>query len=80
METIIVGERGQITIPKEMRRQLGIEPKQPVQVEVRDNMLCIRPVLAVSVRVFSDIQIADMVQEDTLEYGERERILSKWSH
>lgn len=80
METLIVGERGQITIPKEMRRQLGIEPKQPVQVEVRDNTLCIRPVLAVSLRVFSDPQIADMVQEDTLEYGERERILKKWSH
>jgi AbrB family looped-hinge helix DNA binding protein len=78
METLIVGERGQITIPKEMRRQLGIEPKQPVQVEVRDNMLCIRPVLTVPLRVFSDIQIADMVQEDTLEYGERERILNKW--
>ena len=80
METLIVGERGQITIPKEMRRQLGIEPKQPVQVEVRDNTLCIRPVLAGSLRVFSDPQIADMVQEDTLEYGERERILKKWSH
>lgn len=80
METLIVGERGQITIPKEMRRQLGIEPKQPVQVEVRDNVLCIRPVLAVSLRVFSDTQIVGMVQEDTLEYGERERILKKWNH
>ncbi len=79
METLIVGERGQITIPKEMRRQLGIEPKQPVQVEVRDNILCIRPVLAVSLRVFSDTQIAGMVQEDSLEYGERERILKKWN-
>ncbi|MDD5285908.1 MAG: AbrB/MazE/SpoVT family DNA-binding domain-containing protein [Desulfuromonadaceae bacterium] len=80
METLIVGERGQITIPKEIRRQLGIEPKQPVQVEVRDNMLCIHPVLAVSLRVFSDTQINDMVQEDTLDYGERERILKKWNH
>jgi AbrB family looped-hinge helix DNA binding protein len=79
METLIVGERGQITIPKEMRRQLGIEPKQPVQVEVRDNMLCIHPLLAVSLRVFSDTQVMDMVQEDTLEYGERERILKKWN-
>jgi AbrB family looped-hinge helix DNA binding protein len=80
METLIVGERGQITIPKEIRRQLGIEPKQPVQVEVRDNMLCIHPVLTVSLRVFSDTHIADMVQEDTLEFGERERILKKWNH
>jgi len=79
METLIVGERGQITIPRNMRRLLGIEPKQPVQVEVRDNMLCIYPVVSVSLRVFSDIQVADMVQEDTLAYGERERILDKWS-
>lgn len=79
METLIVGERGQITIPKDMRKQLGIEPKQPVQVEVRDNMLCIRPVLAVQLRVFDDAQIAEMVREDTLAYGEKERILSKWN-
>jgi hypothetical protein len=49
-----------------------------VQVEVRDNMLCIRPVLAVPLRVFDDAQIAEMVQEDSLVYGEKERILSKW--
>lgn len=80
METLIVGERGQITIPKEMRRSLGIEPKQPVQVEVRDNMLCIRPIVPVSLRIFSDVQVAEMIQEDTLDYGERERILNKWSN
>lgn len=80
METLIVGERGQITIPKEMRRSLGIEPKQPVQVEVRDNMLCIRPIVPVALRIFSDIQVAEMIQEDTLDYGERERILKKWSN
>jgi len=36
MSTVIVGERGQITIPKEMRKRLGIAPKTPVLVEIRD--------------------------------------------
>ncbi len=78
METIIVGERGQITIPKEIRKQLGMLPKSPVAIEVRDGGLFIRPALTVPLRTFSDEEVEKMVSEDTMEPDERNRILSKW--
>jgi len=78
MSTVIVGERGQITIPKEMRKRLGIAPKTPVLVEIRDEGLFIRPAVTVGLRRFTDREIERMVREDTLGKGERNRILAKW--
>lgn len=78
MSTVIVGERGQITIPKEMRKRLGIAPKTPVLVEIRDEGLFIRPAVAVGLRRFDDREIETMIREDVLEKGERKRILAKW--
>jgi AbrB family looped-hinge helix DNA binding protein len=69
MSTVIVGERGQITIPKEMRKRLGIAPKTPVLVEIRDEGLFIRPALTVGLRRFTDREIERMVREDTLGKG-----------
>lgn len=34
MVTGVVGERWQITIPKDMRKRLGINPKSPVVMEI----------------------------------------------
>jgi len=78
MSTVIVGERGQITIPKEMRKRLGIAPKTPVLVEIRDEGLFIRPAVTVGLRRYTDREIERMVREDTLGKGERNRILAKW--
>jgi AbrB family looped-hinge helix DNA binding protein len=78
MVTVIVGERGQITIPKEMRKRLGIAPKSPVLVEIRDEGLFIRPAVTVGLRRFTDREIEEMVREDALGKGERNRILAKW--
>ena len=36
METVIVGERGQVTIPKKLRDRFGIKSKSPVVFELRD--------------------------------------------
>lgn len=39
-----VSDKGQITLPADMRRQLGIEPKSRVEVAVRGKEVVIRPV------------------------------------
>lgn len=41
METVIVGERGQVTIPKKLRERLGIKPKSPVVIELKEEGLVI---------------------------------------
>ena len=78
METLIVGERGQITIPKDVRERLGIRPKAPVVIEVKEDGLVIRPAVTVALRKFSDKTIKEITREDKLDGGERKKILSGW--
>lgn len=85
MNTVIVGERGQITIPRELRKKYGIKGKQPVIIEDRDGEIVIKPAVAVPVkemeklvRNFDDDFIGKIVEEDLLKDNEREKILSKW--
>jgi AbrB family looped-hinge helix DNA binding protein len=74
----VVGERGQITIPKEIRQRLGIKPKSAVILEEKDGVLLVRPAAAVPIRIFSDEFIAELEKENTLKKGERGRILARW--
>jgi len=48
MTTIGVSEKGQITLPIDVRRKLGLEPRSRVEVEVRDNEVVLRRVRTVA--------------------------------
>ncbi len=78
METVIVGERGQVTIPKKLRDRFGIKSKSPVVFELREDGIMIKPALTVTVREFPDSLIKDVTKADELKAGERENILAKW--
>lgn len=85
METLIVGERGQITIPSDLRKKYNIKNKQPVILEERNGELIIIPARAIplsklkqSVRTFGDDFVKELVEEDTLENNEKVKILKKW--
>jgi AbrB family looped-hinge helix DNA binding protein len=78
METLILGERGQITIPKKYREKLGIKPKSPVVIELKDDGILIRPVVTVPLREFSDDYVRNIVGKDVIKKGERKEIFSKW--
>ena len=85
MDTVIVGERGQITIPKEIRKKYGIKKRQPLIIEDKDGEIVIKPAVAVPikeleklVRKFDDDSIREIIEEDLLKDGEEEKILSKW--
>jgi AbrB family looped-hinge helix DNA binding protein len=78
MLTTIVGERGQITIPKEYRKRLGILPKAPVEIEMTSGGLLIRPTITVALRSFSPDFIDEIISADTLKSGEAEEIMKAW--
>lgn len=78
METVIIGERGQVTIPKRWREKLGIKPKSPVMLELRENGIFIKPSVAVALREFSEDFVAELEKADTLKKGERGKIVRKW--
>jgi AbrB family looped-hinge helix DNA binding protein len=78
MSVSLVGERGQVTIPKEIRDRLGIKPRSAVIMEESGGTLVIRPARTVPVRIYSDEIIRQLEVENALRPGERERILAKW--
>ena len=78
METVIVGERGQVTIPKKLRDRFGIKSKSPVVFELREDGIIIKPAVTVMVRDFSEGFIKDVTKADQLKTGERKDILAKW--
>lgn len=78
METVIVGERGQVTIPKKLRVRFGIKSKSPVVFELREDGIMIKPAVTVMLREFSDNFIKDIAKADQLKVGERKDILAKW--
>ena len=86
MNTVIVGERGQITIPKRLRKKYGIKNSQPVIIEDRGGEIVIKPAIAVPteklksmVRKFDDEYIKNIIEEDLLKEGEKEEIMKKWN-
>lgn len=85
METLIVGERGQITIPSDLRKKYNIKSKQPVILEERNGELVIIPARAIplnklkqSVRTFGDDFVKELIEEDILENNEKLKIMNKW--
>jgi AbrB family looped-hinge helix DNA binding protein len=78
METVIIGERGQVTIPKRWRDKLGMKPKSPVMLELRENGILIKPSVTVTLREFAEDFITELAKADTLKKGEKAEILNKW--
>ena len=76
-EVLTVSSRGQITLPAEMRRQLGIEPGGAVIVEDFGGELRLKPAAVLEVELFSDEAIAEWNQADALTDQERQQILKR---
>ena len=78
-DTVLVSNRGQITLPAAMRKRLGIKGGDVVILEERDNHLVLKPGIVLEVELYSDEQIAQWDAEDKLSKAERNRVLSRLS-
>ena len=76
-EVLTVSSRGQITLPAEMRRHLGIEPGGAVIVEVCGGELRLKPAAVLEVELYRDEDIAAWDQADALSNQERQQILDR---
>ena len=47
MTAVYVSDKGQVTLPAEIRRRLGIKPRSKMDVEVKDNQVILKPVKSV---------------------------------
>ena len=76
-QTLIVSERGQITLPKNLRNRLAIKPGTALIAEEKDGQLLLRPAMVTAVRIYSDEEVQDWLKEDKITPEERKRILKK---
>ena len=67
MITAQVSDKGQITIPADVRRKLGLKAKSRVEIEIRDNTAVIKPMM--SILELSGI-LHDRVKDKTVRLGE----------
>ena len=73
-QTLVVSNRGQITLPASLRKRLGIKPGDVLIVEARGGELVFKPAAVLEIEHYSDEQIADWDRDDALSDAERARI------
>ena len=73
-ESALVSSRGQITLPADFRKRLGIKPGGVVIIEDRDGELVVRPAAVIAVESYSERQIAEWDADDQLSDSERAAI------
>ena len=76
-DTLIVSERGQITLPASIRKRYGIKGGSALIIEERNNELLLKPAAVMELDIYSDSQIADWDKADQLSDSERERIIQR---
>lgn len=76
-ETLVVSNRGQITLPATLRKRLGIKGGDVMILEDRGHEIVLKPGAVVEIQLYSDEQVAQWEAEDTLTEQERARILEK---
>ena len=73
-QTLIVSNRGQITLPTNLRKRFGIKNGGPIILEERDNELALKPAMVLEVEMYTDAQITEWDKADGFEKGEKEQL------
>ena len=76
-QTLIVSNRGQLTLPMNLRKRLGIKDGGAMILEERDNEIVLKPAMVVEVEMYTDAQVAAWDEADRLEDSERRNVLKR---
>ena len=74
---LTVSKKGQITLPAEMRKRLGLETGDTVIAEEKNGTLVLRPAAVLEVEIYRDEDIAQWDEEDRLDDRTRRKIVEK---
>jgi AbrB family looped-hinge helix DNA binding protein len=75
--SLTVSSRGQITLPANIRKRMGIVAGGVVILEEREDEIALRPAAVLEIETYGDVDIARWNAEDHLEEAERMNILKK---
>lgn len=76
-QTLIVSERGQITLPQEIRKKLGIKAGTALVAQEERGRVVLIPAAVTPVEIYSDEEIRGWLVDDQISDKERKRILKK---
>ena len=62
--TIQINQRGTLTLPKELRKRLGLEKGGVVMAEESDEGIVLKPAVAFPIEIYSDARISEFAKED----------------
>jgi len=76
-ENLIIGGRGQVTLPVSTRKRLGIAPGDVLTLEERNGEVVLRPTAVIEVHLYDDQQIAQWDVEDRMTPDEERQIRAR---
>ena len=77
--TLVVSPRGQVTLPADARRRLGIKEGGVVAVEERPGALILRPATVLPIEMYSDAENFRWDEEDQLSESARVKLRKRVS-
>ncbi|MCY4364017.1 MAG: AbrB/MazE/SpoVT family DNA-binding domain-containing protein [Gammaproteobacteria bacterium] len=72
--TLIVSERGQITLPAAIRKRFGLKGGGALIMEEKKNELILKPAAVMEIEIYDDTQIMQWDKDDGLTDTERDQI------
>jgi len=76
-QTVLVSNRGQLTLPAALRKRFGLQCGGAVILEEHNNELIIKPAAVLEIEMYTDSLIAQWDVEDRLDDSERSAILKR---
>ncbi len=76
-QTLIVSNRGQLTLPASLRKRFGIKNGGVIILEERDNELVLKPAMVLEMDIYTDAQISAWDEADRLDDAERQSVLKR---
>jgi antitoxin PrlF len=73
-QTLIVSNRGQLTLPVNLRKRFGIKDGGAIILEERDNELVLKPAMVLEVEMYTDAQVSAWDEADRLDDAERHNV------
>jgi AbrB family looped-hinge helix DNA binding protein len=73
-----LGKKGQVSIPKAVIDELGLEPETVLLVEpTEDGSIVLRPAGVYPIELYSDSRVSEFLEEDKMTPSEKRRVRSR---
>ncbi len=73
-----ISKRGQITLPAEVRKMLGLEPGDTLVVRVEEGRIVLEPAVVLPLELYSDERVAEFEENAEVSPEELEAFKKAW--